>query len=200
MNMKIIDIVFALISGCAVGWVAKEFFAGYGIAGFWLDFSLLLGFSLLSLFCLWAAFLIGKLFLSIFQAAKHLLVGVIATVIDLKIFELLVWFFAQFFLVNTLLAKTISFIIATVAKYWGNKFWAFEHNGKGNILKEFFYFFALTIIGLVIDLSVFWYLTQAIGPLFAIPSEIWLKLSVIIAGASAAVWNFTAYKFLVFKK
>ena len=199
--IKIPDIIFSFVAGCSVGWVAKELLQGYDLhAGFWINALLFLGLPLFTLFCLWISSLIGKWLLFAHQASKHLLVGAIATVFDLKVFELLLWTFGQLFFVNALIPKTISFLLATFAKYWGNKFWAFEHNNKDNLLKEFFSFFAVTLVGLVIDLSVFWYLMQITGPLFAIPSEVWLKASVIIAGSSAAIWNFTAYKFLVFKK
>jgi len=199
--IKASDIIFSFIAGCSVGWVVKELCFGYGIQdSLWLNILLFVGLPLFTLLCLWLSSLIGKWFLFVYQVAKHLLVGVLATVLDLKFFEFLAWFFAQFFFVNPLIPKTISFLFATFAKYWGNKFWAFEHGKKENMLKEFSYFFVVTFVGLIFDLGVFWYLNQAIEPLFAIPSEIWLKLSVIVAGASAAIWNFTAYKFFVFKK
>lgn len=199
--MKIIDAVFALVSGYAIGWVARDFIKDYGIdIGFL--YSLLLHYILpvFSVFCLWIAFLAGKRFLFVFQAAKHLLIGAFATVVDLKLFEALVWTLSLLFPKAYIFPKTISFLAATLIKYWGNKHWAFEKHEKLEAKKEILLFFLVTIVGLILDVGLFYYFTKVLGPQFAIPTEIWLKLSVLMAAIVAAIWNFLSYKFLVFKK
>jgi len=199
--MKIVDAVFALISGYAVGWVARDFLQEYGV-DIGIMYSLLLHYliSLIFLFVLWLGEIIGKKFLFVFQATKHLMVGALATVIDLKIFESAAKFLSLFFPLPSLLLKAVSFLAATAIKYWGNKHWAFEKHEKEDVLKEVMQFFAITIVGLVIDVGAFYYFNAILGPQLAILPAIWLKLSVIAAAVIAAVWNFTAYKFLVFKK
>lgn len=199
--MKISDIFFAIVSGFVTGWVAREILEGYGVEiGFLRGALLHYALPALFLLALWIAEKIGRKFLFVFQAAKHLIVGAFATVVDLKLFEFFVWTFAFFFPVTPVLPKAVSFLFSTLLKYWGNKKWAFEHHENGNLVNEFLYFFVVTAVGMVVDLVVFYYLVRIIGSQLAIPVEVWLKLSVIIAGAAAAVWNFTAYKFLVFKK
>ncbi len=195
--MKKIELLFIIISACATAWVLNDFLIGYGLP---VD----LFFALISCMALSTAFLVffwigqqlGKKFLFIFQATKHLLVGALATVIDLKLFEFLVFSFP----IMPMFAKSISFIIAVVAKYRGNKYWAFEQTETENTLKEFAHFFALTAVGLILDVGVFYFLTEITGPQLAMPEGIWLKLSVLAAAVVAAIWNFTAYKFFVFKK
>jgi putative flippase GtrA len=136
----------------------------------------------------------------IFQAAKFLLVGAFATVIDLKLFELLIWVFSFFTLPSSIMIKATSFIIATAIKYWGNKYWAFQKHEKEDIRKEMATFFMITLAGLIIDVSVFYCATKVMGPQLMIPSPVWIKLSVIFAALAAALCNFLGYKFLVFKK
>lgn len=198
--MKIIDIIFALICGWMVNWVAFDFIKGYGV-----DFGLwrwLLSWVLpvVSLTALWLAFLIGRKLLFVFQGAKHLLVGAFATVIDLKIFELLVWAFSFTTPVSPNFSKGISFLFSTTVKYWGNKHWAFEKFEKEEMAKEVFQFFIVTIIGLALDVSAFYYFSSILGPQFNVPAGLWVKLSVIFAAVVAALWNFLGYKFFVFKK
>jgi hypothetical protein len=95
--MKVIDIIFALICGRVVAWIAADFFKGYGIEITGLYGLLLYYFlPLLSLFCLWLAFLIGKKFLFVYQAAKFFLIGAFAAVVDIKIFQLSAFLFSLF--------------------------------------------------------------------------------------------------------
>jgi len=199
--MKRIDILFAILCGLMFGFLVSDFVAGFGIYLAWYGYlALWLVIPVISLMCLQAAYIIGKKFLFVYQVAKHLIVGAIVTIIDLKIFEFLLWFLSFFIIANPLVMKGISFIFSTFLKYLGNKNWAFEKNGKENIRQELFYFFIITLVGLAIDVAAFWYFVNILGPQFAIPSVAWIKLGVIFAAIIAALWNFLGYKFLVFKK
>lgn len=199
--MKVIDILFALACGKVVGFVIGDILKGLGVdAGLYVVVTLWVVLPLLALFCLWVAEVIGRKVLFVFQAAKFFLVGAFATVVDLKFFELLIWIFAFFAPIPLLAAKSISFIAATLVKYWGNKYWAFTKHEKENMHKEIVQFFAITLVGLAIDLGAFYYATSMLGPQLGIPLVVWTKLSVIFAGIAAALWNFLGYKFWVFKK
>src|SRR3989338_11431175 len=85
------------------------------------------------------------------QIAKHITVGAGATLVDLGIFELLLIAMAPL----PLLAKGISFFIATCIKYIGNKHWTFQKHGRENMAKEAAIFFFVTSIGLLIDVIFF---------------------------------------------
>lgn len=192
--MKIIDIIFALICGMIVAQITQDFLKGYGIEIGYYKWLLYFVLSIISLACLWLAYLIGKKLLFIFQVAKYFLVGIFVTIIDLKLFELLVW------ILNPIISKGISFLISTFIKYWGNKHWTFEKPEKDGIQQEIFQFIIVTIIGLGIDVSSFFYFIKIMGPQLSTSEDVWIKLSVIFAALVAALWNFLGYKFLVFKK
>ena len=131
-GVKVTDIIFALVFGRIIGFLMGDFLRGWGIGiGFYWGLVIWLLFPLFSLFCLWAAYLVGRKIPFVFQGAKFFLVGAAATVVDLKTFEFLAWFFSIY-----ILAKGISFIIATFLKYWGNKYWAFQKHEKENMHKE----------------------------------------------------------------
>lgn len=198
--MKVIDVIFALICGRVVAWVASDFLKGYGIeiSGLY-SFLLYYILPLFSLLCLWLAFLIGKKFLFVYQAAKHLLIGALAAVVDIKIFQLSAWIFSLLAIASPMLFKTISFLIATLVKFWGNKHWAFEKHEKESI-KEMAQFFIVTLVGLGLDLAAFYYFVKIIGPQFQMPANVWTELSIILAAIAAFLWNFLGYKFIVFKK
>lgn len=198
--MKIVDIIFALICGRVVAWIAVDFLKGYEVdIGIWRWF-LLWVLPIISLFCLWLACLIGKKLLFVFQAAKFFLTGAFATVVDIKIFQFVAWLLSLAITANPLIPKAISFLAATFAKYWGNKYWAFEKNEKEGLNKEIAQFFIVTLAGLALDLGSFYYLINIMGPQFGMPFKVWQELSIILAALVAALWNFLGYKFIVFKK
>ncbi len=208
--MKVIDIIFALICGRVMAWLAYDFFKDYGIdIGFWRWLMPIL-LPIISLICLWLAYFIGKKMPFVFQLAKFVLVGALATVLDLEFFEFSVWLFSLMsltavpvLLLSTnvlIISKIVSFLLATSAKYWGNKYWAFENISKENKSKEIAKFFIVTIVGLAADIVFFLYFSKILGPRFGTPQGAWIKLSVIMAAICSAVWNFSGYKFIVFKK
>lgn len=199
--MKVIDIIFALFCGRIVAWVAHDFLKGYGVEIGYYKYLLYYTLPIVSVVCLWLSYLIGKKILFVFQVAKHVLVGTFATIVDLKVFELLIWLFSMSFAtVNPMISKGISFLISTSLKYWGNKHWTFEKPEKDGIGQEIFKFIVVMIIGLGIDVGTFFYFTKILGPQFGTPEDIWVKTSVIFAALIAAIWNFTGDKFIVFKK
>lgn len=203
--MKVIDVIFALICGRVMAWLAYDFLKDYGIdVGFW-RWLLAILLPIVSVICLWIAYIIGKKMPFVFQVAKFVLIGALATVVDLKLFELSVWLFslASFAAASSgvlIAAKGSSFFLATCAKYWGNKYWAFEKSEKENWKKEMMNFFIITLVGLILDVGFFFYFSKILGPQFGTPQEVWIKLSVILAAIAAASWNFLGYKFIVFKK
>lgn len=201
--MKIIDTIFALVAGWIIGFVASEILGGMGFIIKWYqDIIIWFSFSLISLACLWLAYNIGKKLLFVYQIAKHVLVGAMATILDLKLFELLAWGASLFIVLNPLLIKGFSFIFSTLLKYIGNKYWVFHktENNQNEAQKEVLEFLIITIVGLAIDVSVFYCATEIIGTQFGLSQAVWVKLSVIFAALIAAIWNFMGYKFFVFKK
>lgn len=209
--MKITDIIFALIAGRILGFLIGDFLREWGInIGLYWALLIWLILPIVSLACLWLAYKIGRKMLFVFQGAKFFLVGAVATVFDLKIFEFLLWLFALHIPFSTLVAKSASFIISTFFKYWGNKHWAFsdyarsrearQKHEKEDIHKEIIVFFSITLVGLAIDVMCFYYFLKVMGPQFGFPEAIWVKFSVIFAALIAALWNFLGYKFFVFKK
>jgi putative flippase GtrA len=211
--MKKIDFIIAIAGGLAVAWVVGDFLKGFSISGFYtLIFFIIL--PIFSIFCLWLAYLIGKKLLFVLQIAKFVLSGALADVVDIKTFQFIFFLFP-----NSIIIKTVSFLVATFAKYWLNKYWAFgsavnggvlgslgglQEDFKGSIKKETLIevaqFFFITLAALLVNVASFFYFTKILGPQFQIPEKIWTELSIILSALVAASINFLGYKFLVFKK
>ena len=131
-----------------------------------------------------------------FQTVKFLLVGGIATLADLAVFDIVMFVLSP----NPLVAKSISFLVSTAMKYGGNKYWTFEKTETEKIHLEIFQFIIVTVVALVIDLGTFYYATKTLGPQFGFSPFMWREVSVVLAALSSAVVSFLGYKLLVFKK
>jgi putative flippase GtrA len=157
-------------------------------------------FAFLAPLCLWIAFLIGKKYLFVFQLAKFLLIGVLATIFDLGTLSAFIAYFGISSGVTYLAFKAVSFMIATVLKYIPDKFWAFKKPETANMSKEFYQFFAVTLTGLIINVSIAHLIVNVMGPQFSLPAALWGNLGGIGAVIVTFAWNFVGYKFFVFKK
>jgi putative flippase GtrA len=197
--MRKIDIIFAILSGWGVAWLVSSLLKDFGIYIKFLSLILAIGLPILALIGLWISYLIGKKFLFVFQVAKFLLIGVLATLVDLSVFKLLGVIFLGTAFTN-LVFKGASFLVATFAKYWGNKFWAFENMEKEGMGKEITQFYVVTAISLGINVGIFSLIVNKIGPQFGTPPATWNTIGILIAAIVVSVWNFLGYKFIVFKK
>tara|TARA_Y100000310_G_C20670673_1_gene810096 strand:+ start:588 stop:1181 length:594 start_codon:yes stop_codon:yes gene_type:complete len=197
--MKKSDIVIGLVVGEITAWYFFILLRKVEAVSSFL-WTLPIIFPILTVICLWIAFLIGKRFLFIFQLAKFLLVGVLATIVDLGILGLSVMITGITGGVGYAVMKGVSFIVATVAKYSGDKIWAFEQKDTSETGKEFSKFFLVTLIGLVINITIASLVVDYVGPQFGLSDELWANVGGIAAAFGTVLWNFLGYKFLVFKK
>jgi len=95
--------------------------------------------------------------------------------------------------------KGITFLIATSAKYFGDKFWAFEKMEKTGMGKEFSQFFFVTLIGLGLNVGIASFVVNGIDPQFGLTANNWGTVGGIAAAFGVMAWNFIGYKFFVFK-
>lgn len=158
------------------------------------------------------AFFIGKKIAIIYQVAKFGLIGVLNTLVDLGVLALLTFIFRAYFNINSEVVaisaitfysfyKAASFIIANVNSYFWNKYWTFEQGGKKQTRSEFIQFFAVSIIGFIINVFVASFVFKIVlGSLVGMSSD-QLGLIGAAAGSIAGLaWNFIGYKLWVFKK
>jgi len=206
--MKKIDVVLALITGEITGWFFYGMLKNMGVTIRYLDWAAALVFPFLALFGLWVCFLLGKKFISIFQAAKYLLIGILATLIDLGVMNILITISGIATGMYYSVSKGISFLFATFSKYFGDKFWAFEQMEKEEMKKEFAKFFLVTLVGLVINVYIAsivvnflgYHIVTLFGSQLGLNEKMIANIGAIVAAVAVAVWNFVGYKFIVFKK
>ena len=162
----------------------------------WLVFFLV---PLLATFGVYSTFRLGRRNPLFFQFGKFLTIGLSNTSIDFGILNLLM------FLTNIesgyiySLFKAVSFLVAVINSYFWNKFWTFENTGTA-IGKEVLQFITISGIGFGINVIVASFIVNVIGSVGGISPRLWANIGAFAAILISVFWNFTGYKFIVFKK
>ncbi len=152
------------------------------------------------------------------QIGKFAIVGILNTLIDVVILNLLVYlgFMATLIILGQkfLIANIIAVAVAMINSFILNKQWTFKSEGS-NVYLEILKFLVITIIGMFvihqIVFNVFYYDLPSISSVI-ISIVYFTKLNAIFPDAFIAlnfakgiaifaslIWNFMGYKFFVFK-
>lgn len=130
------------------------------------------------------------------QVAKFGVVGVVAFVVDVAIFNALQYLGTRPLLAgNPLLAKVISTTIATVASWLGNRYWTFRRTRRREMRREFVVFAVMCAIGLGITLVILWFSHYVLGLTSPLADNIAANVIGLAAGSTFRFW---AYRRVVF--
>jgi putative flippase GtrA len=138
----------------------------------------------------------AKLWALLHEASKFGTVGAISFAIDLAIFNVLLQSG-----VETLVAKTISTVIATTVAFAGNRFWTWRHRAHAHMARQYTMFFVLNAIGLGIGLACLAISHYALGQIWPVLQT---KLADNISGqligtAMGTLFRFWSYRRFVFR-
>ena len=126
-------------------------------------------------------------------ALKFGVVGLIGYFIDLTISNAL-WFGIlgeDNFFHSTLGAKVVSVGIATLATWFGNRYWTFREHRRENFLLELLEFATIALLGMGISLACLWFSESVLGYTSI--------LSRNIAGNVIGLFLATAFRFLLYR-
>lgn len=135
----------------------------------------------------------------IWQVLKFGQIGVMNTVLDLGIFNALI--FATGFDRGTplVLINLAAFSFAMINSFIWNKYWVFNDR-VGNQAKELVSFILVSLIAVAISSAIIWLFTTYLSPQGGLTSEQWANVAKILAIVTSFTTNFLGYKFLVFRK
>ena len=158
------------------------------------------------------AFYIGQKIAIIYQIAKFGVIGVGNVLVDLGVLSLITILFSSYFKIESKdamigavtfysLFKSVSFIVANINSYFWNKYWTFDQGKKKQTKSEFVQFFAVSVIGFLINVFVASVVFNIIIGSIVTMTGGQLGLIGAAAGSIAGLaWNFIGYKLWVFKK
>ena len=158
------------------------------------------------------AFYIGQKIAIIYQIAKFGVIGVGNVLVDLGVLSLITMIFSSYFKIDSKdamigavtfysLFKSVSFIVANINSYFWNKYWTFDQGKKKQTKSEFVQFFAVSVVGFLINVFVASVVFNIIIGSIVTMTGGQLGLIGAAAGSIAGLaWNFIGYKLWVFKK
>jgi len=134
----------------------------------------------------------------LFQFAKFVEIGILNTLIDIGVLNLLSLLTGISGGWKIIPLNAISFLLAATNSYFWNKIWTFNI-GKKMVAKEFSLFLIVSLIGLVINSTIVFLGTTFIKQI-KISAGALMNLVKILATLIVMIWNFFGYKIFVFKK
>ncbi|MDP2838233.1 MAG: GtrA family protein [Candidatus Moranbacteria bacterium] len=200
MHLRWRDLVFGAINGAFIGILAPFIFSNLAVK---LPIPIVIFIPLLAISAVLGiatGYVLSKIRPFFFQLAKFGLIGVTNTVVDLGIYNLLI--FATDVSSGYLIAvfKSFSVLAAIINSYVWNKFWSFEKKEVGNVGEEFTQFLMVSLVGLLLNVGITAFVVNVIGAPAGIAEKTWANIGGLTASVLVLTWNFVGYKFFVFKK
>lgn len=196
------DLLSSLITGFYTGFIAWRIFGFLqipSINGF--SFAWLMVFvPILWVLGINLGYFLGKWFNFFNQFGKFAVIGFTNAAVDFGILNFLIFYSGSATGVLFSVFKGISFVVAAVHSYFWNKFWVFEAAKTGVSGREFFKFFSVTFIAILINVGAASIMVNVIGLQFGFSEEAWANISAIIGSAIALAVSFVGFKKAVFKE
>jgi putative flippase GtrA len=158
------------------------------------------------------AYLISRKISIIWQIAKFGVTGVLNALVDLGMLTLFTFLFRKYLSIDSSdvvfsafsiftfysIYKACSFIIANINSYYWNKYWTFQkQDGKST---EFIQFFIVSAVGFAVNVLIASLIFKFIGTSTGLNDDQAGLLGAVAGSIAGLAWNFTGYKFIVFKK
>jgi len=134
----------------------------------------------------------------IYRLSRFLVVGILNTLIDLSVLNLLVFILnvSNPFIFS--ICKGFSFMIAVINSYFMNKYFTFRKKDLQN--KNFYLFVIISVIGLIINIIISGILFYLLGVYSnIIPFNLIATVSGIIGAIFSMIINYICYSYFVFK-
>ena len=93
----------------------------------------------------------------------------------------------------------IAFVLVVTNSFFWNKYWTFSAGQDQKTVREYVEFFAVSLSGAFINVGLFHVIVNIIGPRGGVSPEGWANIAGILGIPISLAWNFTGYKFFVFK-
>jgi putative flippase GtrA len=129
------------------------------------------------------------------EIAKFGVVGLVAFVVDVAVFNFLLYHSSGLLHGKPTTAKVVSTLVATVVSYIGNRFWTFRHRDRVGNAREYVLFFLINGIGLAIAAGCVAFSNYVLG----LTSPLANNISANVVGLGlGTMFRFWAYRKWVF--
>ena len=132
----------------------------------------------------------------IHQVAKFGVVGLVALVVDVGLFNVLRYAGGEGPLYDKpLTAKVVSVVVATTVAYVGNRIWTFSDRGRTGYAREYVLFFVLNGVALLITLGCLWFSHYALGLTSPLADNISANFVGLALGTAFRFWSYRKWVF-----
>jgi len=193
------DFILTTIAGILTGILSLPILKNLGADFEYINIAFIVGVPLSFIIGVYIASFFAQRFIWLYQFSKYASVGLLNTMIDFGILNLLSFLtsiYSGFYIIGL---NSIAAIFSTSNGYFWNKYWTFDSEEKAH-MREFVYFAIAGFIGLLINTLIVYIITTFThlhggtnGPLLENTAK-------VFATIASMTWNFYAFKFLVFKK
>ena len=140
--------------------------------------------------------LYGKAEHLIHELAKFGVVGLVALVVDVGLFNLLRFAGGEGPMYDKpLTAKAVSVSIAATVAYFGNRYWTFRNRGRTSFHREYLLFFVLNAVGLGISVGCLWFSHYALDLTGPIADNISANVVGLGLGTLFRFWSYRRWVF-----
>lgn len=202
--MKRNDLWAALAIGAAVGLLSQPILAN--IAGqfhltltYGLRAATFLGFTILAPAALYVLYLLSKFIKVLFQFGKFAAVGTLNSFVDIGVLNVEILLFGTPGVWGYRFFKGISFLCATTNSYLWNKIWTLQAREPMNA-KQAVKFYAAAIIGFFLNVGFASYVFSGVARPAGVSPNVWANVGALAGIAASFLWDFLAYKYLVFRE
>lgn len=130
------------------------------------------------------------------EISKFGVIGLIAYVIDLSIFNFLRFADGGGILEEKpLTAKVVSSLVATTFAYFGNRHWTFRRRTRTTFKREYSLFIALNGVGIIIALTCLWISHYVLGFQSALADNISANGVGLVLGTMFRFWGYHKFVF-----
>ena len=127
----------------------------------------------------------------IHELAKFGVVGVLTLVIDVTLFNVCLHEG-----IGPLTSKALSVIAAATTSYFLNRHWTFSHRARLGLAREFWVFFLLSAIGLLITEACLGFSHYLLGLHSRLADNVAANVVGLVLGTMFRFWSFKRYVFL----
>jgi putative flippase GtrA len=131
--------------------------------------------------------LVDRWHLLIKELTKFGVIGVVNTVVDFVIWNLMLF-------LGPIKAQVVATCVSATSSYFMNRHWTFRHRARSGLRREYLLFFMFNAVGLVITSSILGIASYV----FHVEDRLWLNVVKVFAIGVATVFRFWSYRRWVF--
>lgn len=210
------DYYIAVIVGIITGIFAIPTFYNLGIENLYIFIALFIVIPPLLALGVWLGKFLSRWFAFFAQFGKFATIGFLSASIDFGVLNILniATGISAGFIVGGV--NIPGFGLAVANSYLWNKLWAFKREENQNFesaenlgnsrqsgesfFNDFPKYLSVSLVGAILNSAIIILITTYITSFYGIGPEGWLNAAKVIASAIVLVWNFTGYKFIVFRQ